>query len=69
MGQTATSRGAEITKPCPNAHLDLFLQVFSSSHEILNLPWEDIRVGGKTYERDPPHSCCSLELSAPEQLH
>lgn len=28
------------------AHLDLLFQVFSSSHEVLNLPREDIRAYG-----------------------
>lgn len=42
--QTATGRAPQNPHSLtpmgpPRAHLDLLLQVFSSSHEVLDLPW------------------------------
>jgi hypothetical protein len=43
---TYNHREEEPTSHCPvrpvRAHLDLLLQVFSSSHEVLNLPRDDM---------------------------
>lgn len=43
-GQAAAGREGQ-DAASPHAHLDLLLQVFSSSHEVLNLPGENTSMG------------------------